>query len=32
MAGAVIIVAPLVLAYLAAQRWVIGGLMSGGVK
>jgi len=32
MAGAVIIVAPLLVAYLAAQRWVIGGLLTGGVK
>jgi multiple sugar transport system permease protein len=32
MAGAVIIVAPLLVAYLAAQRWMISGLMAGGVK
>lgn len=32
MAGATIIVAPLVLAFLAAQRWFVDGLTKGAVK
>jgi multiple sugar transport system permease protein len=32
MAGAAIIVAPLVLAFLAAQRWFINGLTMGAMK
>jgi multiple sugar transport system permease protein len=32
MAGATIVVAPLLLAFLAAQRWFIEGLAQGGVK
>ncbi len=32
MAGAVIIVAPLLIAFLAAQRWFIEGLAAGSVK
>jgi multiple sugar transport system permease protein len=32
MAGAVIVVAPLVLAFLLAQRWFIDGLTQGAVK
>lgn len=32
MAGATLVVAPLVVAFLAAQRWFIEGLSQGGVK
>ena len=32
MAGATIVVAPLILAFLAAQRWFVEGLMMGSVK
>ncbi len=32
MAGATLIVAPLVVAFLAAQRWFIEGLSAGAVK
>jgi multiple sugar transport system permease protein len=32
MAGATIVIAPLVLAFLAAQKWFIDGLTTGGVK
>jgi len=32
MAGATIVVAPLILAFLAAQRWFVEGLMVGSVK
>jgi multiple sugar transport system permease protein len=32
MAGATVIVAPLVLVFLAAQRWFIDGLTMGATK
>lgn len=32
MAGATLVVAPLVLAFLAAQKWFVEGLTAGGVK
>jgi multiple sugar transport system permease protein len=32
MAGATIIVAPLLVAFLAAQRWFVDGLAAGAVK
>ncbi|MDX8521773.1 carbohydrate ABC transporter permease [Mesorhizobium dulcispinae] len=32
MAGSTIVVAPLVIVFLFAQRWFIGGLTSGGIK
>ena len=32
MAGATIVVAPLILAFLAAQRWFVEGLMMGSIK
>jgi ABC-type glycerol-3-phosphate transport system permease component len=32
MAAAIVVSAPMVIAFLAAQRWIVRGLTAGGVK